>query len=542
MEENENVYCSSKLSSISSNKLIENPDESHFTRSYRFRNNSQWINGLNPWLINEMVDSSRTNEFDEDLRIFYPKENVSPLKDFPLKVNEISSSLIDRTLPPRLQDLIEKQFNDYLHHNYSRILPEENFISISPELKRFSIRENSLEEKKEKKSKLNSRLPLRSIRKDPLTSDINVDPIDQSFHSNHQENYSKLFQEQLNSLIPYSRKSSLHLRKLLPQEIPSNNSFNDDLFSFSSSSFSSFDSKLILERYEKLQRLLIQPIEHKPTAIPHYRNSSLTSSSIYLNSVSSSNPSKTFLFCPLFSLSLSHWSSCRFISNGTIKEWWSINVSRKIILSFDLEIWFIFFFDERWNIIEFFSSTTRCHSISKKFIEKILFTTQISFKRIIWKNVPNRTFSRHCFRKTVEHVIQMNSFNSFIVNLSQTFFSETKPMDENTFHRCFFSPIKEKNDEIKSKDDGSIERKREPKMCGTRLKWMSLDEEEEEKDKVRHWFNGKFFEKNFIHWRKVEERWDFFKSSIGKKNDRSSFISLEWCSINLVWNLSMDPL
>lgn len=268
------------LSSTCSRQLIDLDIDSStiFEREIHFRNNSQWIKGLNRWNQNEQLFSSDSEQFDEDLRMFYPKIRWKSIENDKDKRLSIVLSFVDRSLPQRLQELIVKQNLSYINDHddtrrQSSIDNDSSHISIVYREENDSIKNatHCQQSKHRKRSKIVVRHPLRSIQSEfsssssRLTSDID------SHSSTKLYQYSSIVKDQVQSLIPLCRRCYHYQNK---QETSSIDDSSRILFNENSSSN---QSNLILQRYEKLQQLLIHSTSSRSSSTKFYRNSSLKS-------------------------------------------------------------------------------------------------------------------------------------------------------------------------------------------------------------------------------------------------------------------------
>ena len=283
-----NICLSGKCSTSTSNcsrQLIDLDIDSStiFEREIHFRNNSQWINGLNRWSQNEQIFSADSEAFDQDLRIFYPKIHSKSIEKDKDKSLSIVLSFVDRSLPQRLQELIVKQNLSYLHEDFRRQSLNDNdqsHISIVNREENDSINnENHFQQSKHRKtSKMVVRHPLRSIQSEFSSSSVRLTSERESDASINDDQYSSILKDQFQSLIPLSRRWFHYQTKPM-------STIDDSSRSLFNEKSSSNQSKLILQRYEKLQQLLIR----STSSTKFYRNSSLKST-INNNSTISSCP------------------------------------------------------------------------------------------------------------------------------------------------------------------------------------------------------------------------------------------------------------
>ena len=242
--------CSFSLNVLLTKRLIEVGDFSS-NDSHRFSNRSEWIDGLDQWLNEEKLSpspSSPSVHFDEDLRLYLPVENS---KDARLKVSPKLNSIYHECLPARLQVLVEKVKDLYLagadRDDCSSPVPlDQSFIqsdSFNSSLFEQSYERNPVQ--KEKRS-VRRRHPLRPIASDYCSCSKENVP-----RRNEEDNLDKILKEHLTSL--FTRGS---ISKRTSIQIPLINIKHDNHFN---RSIPPLDSTIILQRYEKLQQLLIHP-------------------------------------------------------------------------------------------------------------------------------------------------------------------------------------------------------------------------------------------------------------------------------------------
>ena len=216
---------------------------------HRFSNRSEWIDGLDQWSIGETLPSlSPSLQFDQDLRLYFPAEKS---KEVSSKVSSKWNSLpSNESLPLRLQVLLDKAKDLSSARDQpleDTFLPFDSFNSSS-----FEQSEEKRPKKKEKKHSVRCpRHPLRSIGTDCSSSSTSGKEC--LTHRHEEENLDKILKEHLTSLFT---RGSISQRTSI--QIPLINIKHDNHFT---RSIPSLDSTIILQRYEKLQQLLIQPMK-----------------------------------------------------------------------------------------------------------------------------------------------------------------------------------------------------------------------------------------------------------------------------------------
>lgn len=242
--------CSISLNVLLTKRLIEVCDFSA-NDIHRFSNRSEWIEGLDQWLDEEKLSpspSSPSVHFDEDLRLYLPVENS---KDARLKVSPKLNSIYHECLSARLQELAEKVKDLYLSGDDRDDCPSPAPLDQSS-IQSDSFNSSSFEQSEERnptkkvKRSVRRRHPLRSIASDYCScSNENVR------RRNEEDNLDKILKEHLTSL--FTRGS---ISKRTSIQIPLINIKHDNHFN---RSMPPIDSTVILQRYEKLQQLLIHP-------------------------------------------------------------------------------------------------------------------------------------------------------------------------------------------------------------------------------------------------------------------------------------------
>jgi hypothetical protein len=213
-------YCSLLNDRLSTKLLIENSKNDLLECSHNFMNKSEWVDGLDLWLSNDIIKKtnfSKTNfHFDENIGIYLPKLNSKSI--------QIQNDFIDS------KQLTEKE------NNSSEISSSDQSLSISDDNHSIS-KSSSLE------SSTKHRLPFRQIESQ------------NNSQGNIRDKFQYILKEQLTSLLTHE-KTNLSLKRPVIK-LPSVQIIHENL------RFSRSNTQ-IDQKTSKVEKLIISPLLLKP--------------------------------------------------------------------------------------------------------------------------------------------------------------------------------------------------------------------------------------------------------------------------------------
>lgn len=116
-------YCSLSNDNLLTKILIENSNKNNLSKNslHNFNNKNQWIDGLDIWSteFNEKFNNFNSKDFifDNYIGIYLPRSNQFHLKLIK-RDSYLSKNIQKQILPQRLQQLIQRQDNQFTIQNH----------------------------------------------------------------------------------------------------------------------------------------------------------------------------------------------------------------------------------------------------------------------------------------------------------------------------------------------------------------------------------------------------------------------------------------
>ncbi|CAF4142869.1 unnamed protein product [Rotaria sordida] len=246
-------YCSTSNNRSLTKCLIESSNNSS-QYFHRFVNISEWSDGLDLWSLSETIRknpiSQHSLDFHHDIGLYLPRYERDNIPEISLE-NELiySKRIINNYLPERLRKLFKKEKN-LLIEDHSNISSSDEQLS-SIEDNEFSTSIQQLKSIEIPSNKV--RLSLRPVQCQNYLQEKQSKQIQQqNYPSFNREKLKSLLKEQLTSLFTRETTNINHKRTLI--RIPLVEIKHRNL---PPKTTPIIDPTLIMERYNKLQQLLI---------------------------------------------------------------------------------------------------------------------------------------------------------------------------------------------------------------------------------------------------------------------------------------------
>ncbi|CAF3309419.1 unnamed protein product [Rotaria socialis] len=246
-------FCSSSNDQLLTKRLIESSNHP-LQCFHRFVNKSEWTNGLDVWSPSETLRKNHCNQryldFHHDIGLYLPRYENDNLQETSIE-NDLNylRGIEKITLPKRLRTLMDKEKNLLKENHSNNSSPDDQLSSI--EENQYS---NSIQQSKSSDIPSNKvRLSLRQVQSKNSLRENQLKQIRQeNYRSVNQEKIKSLLKQQITSLFCRESANINHKRTFIRIPLVEIKHKN-----FSPKTSSIIDSTLIMERYDKLQRLLI---------------------------------------------------------------------------------------------------------------------------------------------------------------------------------------------------------------------------------------------------------------------------------------------